>query len=100
MEELIMKMHEEAMDLQQAVTTMRGILDELRDMICAEECRVAENSYNDKSDVERATLRCKDVRRALGDAAGICEEAQHILKEREDAERNRSSKDDKGSSAE
>lgn len=100
MEELIMKMHEEAMDLQQVGQMMKDILDELRDMICAEECRVAENPYNDKTDVERATLRCKDVRRALGDAAGICEEAQHILKEREDAERNRSSEDDKGSSAE
>ena len=100
MEELIMKMHEEAMDLQQTVTTMRGILDEIRDMICAEECRTARNSYNDKSDVERAQLRCEDIRRALGDAAGICSEAQHILKEREDAERNRSSEDNKGSSAE
>lgn len=40
MEELIMKMHEEAMDLQQAVTTMRGILDELRDMICAEDAEL------------------------------------------------------------
>ena len=100
MEELIMKMHEEAMDLQQAVTTMRGILDEIRDMICAEECRTARSSYNDKSDVERAQLRCEDIRRALGYAAGICSEAQHILKEREDAERNRSSEDNKGSSAE
>ena len=100
MEELIYNMHKEAMELKGKVAELYGILDEIRDMICMEENKIARNSYNDRSDVEKAELKCADIRRALGDAVRINREAEAILKEREDAERNRSSEDDKGSSAE
>lgn len=100
MEELILKMHEEALELQEAVTALRGVMDELRDLIVAEECKCARNSFMNRENVEDAELKCRDIRRALGDFPGICKEAETILKEREDAKRKATSADDEGCPAE
>ena len=45
MDELILKMHEEAMDLQKAVTELRCILGEVEDAISRQEVETAENNY-------------------------------------------------------
>ena len=84
MDELILKMHEEAMDLQKAVTELRCILGEVEDAISREEVEAAENDWNNRRDVEKTKIRCSEIKRIIGMRPGVCAAADRILKEREE----------------
>ena len=84
MEELILKMHEEAMELKQTVTELRCILGEVEDAISREEVEAAENEWNNRRDVEKTKIRCSEIKRIIGMRPGVCAAADRILKEREE----------------
>ncbi len=84
MEELILKMHEEAMELKQTVTELRCILGEVEDAISREEVEAAENDWNNRRDVEKTKIRCSEIKRIIGMRSGVCSAADRILKEREE----------------
>lgn len=102
MEELILKMHEEAMELKRDVAELSALIDAVERLMEAKEVEIAKRTWSKRQDVLEATVTNEDIKRALGYKyrRSICTEAEAILKEREDAERNRSSEDDEGSSAE
>ncbi len=102
MEELILKMHEEAMELKRDVAELSAMIDAVEKLMEAKEVEIAKRTWSKRQDVLEATVTNEDIKRALGYKyrRKICAEAEAILKEREDAECNRSSEDDKGSSAE
>lgn len=54
-------------------------------MIDQEEIRKAESDYHDRHDIERTFFDAKEIRKAIGLPEGICEEADRILREREEA---------------
>lgn len=84
MDELILKMHEEAMNLQKTVTELRCILGEVEDAISREEVEAAENNWHNRRDVEKTVIRCSEIKRIIGMRPGICAAADRILKEREE----------------
>lgn len=84
MEELILKMHEEAMELKQTVTELRCILGEVEDAISRKEVEAAENNWHNRRDVEKAEIKCSEIKRIIGMRPGICAAADRILKEREE----------------
>lgn len=83
MDELFLKMHEEAMYLQQTVTEMKCILTNLQDAIETEEIDRASNKYYDRKDVEIASIECRKLKKIIGMAPEICKKADELLKERE-----------------
>ena len=89
MDELFLKMHEEAMDLQEAVTELRCMIDDLSDAIEEREVEIAQRGYSDKrEDVEDASIKCSKIKRIIGMGPDICRIAEEILKakEKEDEE--------------
>lgn len=84
MEELILKMHEEAMELQKAVTEFKAIMGNLKDAIERKEIAEADFTFADEKDVEKAKIELKEIKRIIGMKPEICEEALKILKEREE----------------
>lgn len=89
MEELILKMHEEAMELQKAVTEFKAILGNLQDAIERKEIAEADYSFTSAKDVENAKIELKEIKRIIGMKPEICKEALEILKSRkEDKEGN------------
>ena len=84
MDELILKMHEEAMELKQTVTELRCIIGEVEDAISRQEVEAAENNWHNRRDVEKAEIRCSEIKRIIGMRPGICAAADRILKEREE----------------
>ena len=86
MDELFLKMHEEAMDLQKTVTEMKCILTNLQDAIELEEIDRAGCKYMSRRDVESASVDCKTLRRIIGLGPDICRAAEEILKQKENAE--------------
>ncbi len=89
MDELFLKMHEEAMDLQKAVTELKFILGELEDAIDEQEVEIAQRDYcNKRSNVEEAEIKCSQIKRIIGMGPDICRMAEEILKakEKEDEE--------------
>ena len=83
MEELFLKMHEEAMELQKANIELGCMITQLADAIHDIEVQRANNSYMDRKDVVEASLECSLIKRIIGMMPDICEDAQKILKERE-----------------
>lgn len=84
MEELILKMHEESMELEQTVTELRCIIGEVEDAISRQEVEAAENNWHNRRDVEKAEIRCSEIKRIIGMRPGVCAAADRILKEREE----------------
>lgn len=83
MEELFLKMHEEAMELQQEVTEFKAILGNLVDAIEREEIARAGFSFSNEEDVKNARIECREIKRIIGMKPDICKEALKILKEEE-----------------
>ena len=84
MEELILKMHEEAMELKQTVTELKCIIDSIEDAIEKEEIETAENTWNNRDDVKKVKIRASDIKKLIGMNPAICYKADSILKEREE----------------
>ena len=83
MEELILKMHEESMELQKAVTEMRYILYDLQDEIEEREIESASCDWNDRKDVEKVSISVSKIKRIMGMSPDICKRANEILKKKE-----------------
>ena len=89
MDELFLKMHEEAMELQKTVTEIRLILGELEDEIADREVEIAQRSYSNKrEDVEDASIKCSKIKRIIGISQNITKKAEAILRAREEEARN------------
>lgn len=84
MEELILKMHEEAMELKQTVTELKCIIESIEDAIEREEIEAAENTWNNRDDVKKVKIRASEIKRLLGMTPAICYKADKIMKEREE----------------
>lgn len=84
MEELILKMHEEAMELQKAVTEFKAILGNLQDAIERKEIAEADYSFTSEKDVENAKIELKEIKRIIGMKPEICREALEIMKGRKE----------------
>ena len=83
MDELFLKMHEEAMELQKANIELGCMITQLADAIHDVEVQRANNNYMDRKDVVEASIECSLIKRIIGMMPDICEDAQKILKERE-----------------
>ena len=89
MDELFLKMHEEAMDLQEAVTELRCMIDDLSDAIEEREVEIAQRGYSDKREyVEDASIKCSKIKRIIGMNQNITKKAEAILRAREEEAKN------------
>lgn len=84
MEELILKMHEEAMELQKAVTEFKCMFENLADAIGKVEIEEAQYSWNSEKDVVMAKISCSEIKRIIGMGPDICRTAEEILKFKEE----------------
>ena len=66
MEELFLKMHDEAMELQKANIELGCMITQLADAIHDVEVQRANNSYMDRKDVEEASIECSLIKRIIG----------------------------------
>ena len=87
MEELILKMHEETLEMQKEISEMSCMISQLADAIHDEEVKRAKNGYMDRKDVEESTLECRTIKRIIGMMPDICQTADEILKKRENGEK-------------
>lgn len=89
MDELFLKMHEEAMELQEAVTGLRCMIADLSDAIEEREVEIAQRGYSDKrEDVEGASIECSKIKRIIGMNQNITKKAEAILRAREEEAKN------------
>ena len=83
MEELILKMHEETLEMQRSVSEMSCMISQIAQEVCDAEVERAGNKYYDRDNVKDSGVNCQKIRRILGMGQDICEKADKILKERE-----------------
>lgn len=89
MDELFLKMHEEAMELKEHVTLLNCIIDDLSDAIEEREVEIAERSYsNRRENVEEADIKISKLKRIIGMSQNITKKAEAILRAREEEEKN------------
>ena len=86
MDELFLKMHEEAMELQKANIELGCMITQLADAIHDIEVQRADNSYMNRKDVVEASIECSKIKRIIGMMPDICEEAEKILQKKENGE--------------
>lgn len=91
--DVILRLYEDYKNLQARYKILEEEKDSFRDtvlriidMVDKEEIRKARSSYNDRDDVKRIHFDAEDIRRAvrLPNPDMICEEADRILREREE----------------
>ena len=87
MEELILKMHEETLQMQREISVMSCMITQLEDAIHDEEVKRAKNGYMDRKDVEESILECRLIKRIIGMMPDICETAEKILQAKENGEK-------------
>ena len=86
MEELILKMHEETLEMQRQVSEMSCMITKLADEIHDIEVQRANNSYMNRKDVKEASIECSRIKRIIGMMPDICEDAEKILQKKENGE--------------
>lgn len=94
MEELILKMHEEAMDLQQEAERYRCVFGILEDLIIDAEIKEAESSWTTRRDVEHAKVECSKIKRIIGMRPTFCKKVEELLLEKEKASKEEVQKDE------
>lgn len=87
MEELILKMHEETLEMQKEISEMSCMITQLADAIYDKEVERAKNGYMDRKDVEESSLECRLIKRIIGMMPDICETAEKILQAKENGEK-------------
>lgn len=86
MEELILKMHEETLQMQKVVSEMSCMISQLQDAIKEVEIAEAKKDWRKREDVEEASISCSKIKNIIGMMPDICQTADEILKKRENGE--------------
>ena len=86
MEELILKMHEETLQMQKEVSEMSCMILQLEDAISEVEISEAQMDWRTREDVENARIEISKIKRIIGIGQTLCKEADEILKKRENRE--------------
>jgi hypothetical protein len=94
MEELILKMHEEAMSLEREAAQYRCLFEILMDLINDTEIEAAEYSWATRKDVEKAKVECSKIRKIIGMKPNFCKKVEELLLEREKTSKEEVSKDE------
>ena len=94
MEELILKMHEEAMNLEREAAQYRCLFEILMDLINDAEIEVAEHSWTTRKDVEKAEVECSKIRRIIGMRPNFCKKVEELLLEKEKTSKEEVLKDE------
>lgn len=94
MEELILKMHEEAMELQEENERYRCTFEVLMDLIESAEIEDAKCSWTTREDVEHTKVECSKIKRIIGMKPNFCKKVEELLLEKEKASKEEVSKDE------
>lgn len=85
---VILTLYQDIKELNQRIDYLESFYKRLIDLakfLDEEEIEAAKSEYNNRRDVERKFITIKEIRKVIGLPEGICEEADRILREREEA---------------
>ena len=85
---VILTLYQDIKELNQRIRYLEVFYRRIEDLVKfldEEEIKKAESEYNNRKDVERGFITIQEIRKIIGLPEGICEEADRILREREEA---------------